>query len=189
MSLPLDGYGLLPVTDAPPSLLSRFTCGKCQLDDFLTGKAPFFHRARLGLTSVVMHAQAGDSILGYFTLSNDSIKLVASEEFDLGLEDKSDLSHFPSVKIGRLAVTTSRQGQGVGSSILRLAMDQMLLNSAASAARIAVVDADNDEVVISFYRRNGFVVSQWAEKQAAHQGGKAQRRSTVTMLRDILGPL
>ena len=67
MSLPLDGYGLLPVTDAPPSLLSRFTCGKCQLDDFLTGKAPFFHRARLGLTSVVMHAQAGDSILGYFT--------------------------------------------------------------------------------------------------------------------------
>lgn len=186
MGLPLDGYGLLPVTDAPPSLLNRFTCGKPHLDDFLTGKAPFFHRARLGLTSAVLHAQTGGHILGYFTLSNDAIKLMASEEFDLGLEDKSDLSHFPAIKLGRLAVAASHHRQGVGSDILRLAMDQMLLNSAASAARIAVVDADNDDAVIRFYERNGFVISQWAEKQAAHQGGKTQRRTTVTMLRDIL---
>lgn len=186
MVLPLDGYGLLPVTSAQPSLLKRFTCGKRHLDEFLTGKAPFFHRARLGLTSVVLHADAGDHMLGYFTLSNDAIKLVDSEEFDLGLEDKSGLSHFPAIKIGRLAVATSQQGQGVGSAILRLAMDQMVLDSTTSAARIAVVDADNDDAVIRFYQNNGFAVSQWAEKQAIHQGGRGKRRATVTLLRDIL---
>lgn len=189
MGLPLDGYGLLPVTATPPSLLNRFDCGKTHLNDFLTDKAPFFHRARLGLTSVVMHSQAYNEVLGYFTLNNDAIKLMASEEFDLGLEDKPGLSHFPAIKIGRLAVTKNYQGNGIGTDILDLAMDQMLLDSAASAARIAVVDADNEDAVVRFYQRNGFVVSQWAEKQATTQGSKTQRRTTVTMLRDILGPV
>lgn len=188
MGLPLDGYGVLPVTAAPPSLLNRFDCGKPHLNNFLTDKAPFFHRARLGLTSVVMHSQVDNEVLGYFTLSNDAIKLMTSEELDLGLEDKPGLSHFPAIKIGRLAVTKNCQGNGVGTDILGLAMDQMLLDSAASAARIAVVDADNDDAVVRFYKRNGFVVSLWAEKQATNQGSKTQRRTTVTMLRDILGP-
>lgn len=186
MPLPLDGYGLLPVIAAQPSLLNRFTCGKRHLDDFLKGTAPFYHHARLGLTSLVLHAEAGENLLGYFTLSNDSIKLMDSEEFDLGLEDKSGLSHFPAIKIGRLAVAVNHQGQGVGRAILRLALDQILLDSTASAARIVVVDADNDEAVIRFYESNGFTRSQWAERQAIHQISKAKRRTTVTMLRDIL---
>lgn len=188
MGLPLDGYGLLPVTAAPQSLLNQFDCGKPHLNEFLTDKAPFFHSARLGLTSVAMHSQVHNEVLGYFTLNNDAITLMASEEFDLGLEDKPGLSHFPAIKIGRLAVATKHQGNGIGADILNLAMDQMLLDSAPSAARIAVVDADNEEAVVRFYKRNGFVISLWAEKQATHQGSKTQRRTTITMLRDILGP-
>lgn len=187
MGLPLDGYGLLQVTSARPDLLDSFDCGKLHLNEFLSQKAPFFHRARLGLTSVVMHSQVRGEALGYFTLSNDAIQLMTSEELELGLEDKTGLKHFPAIKIGRLAVAKPYQGNGIGSDILRLAMDQMLLDGASSAARIAVVDADNDEGVVDFYKRNFFVVSQWAEKQATHQGKKTARRTTVTMLRDILG--
>lgn len=187
MGLPLDGYGLLAVTETPPRLLQQFACGKSHLDAFLTEKAPFFHRAKLGLTSVVMHAQVSNQVLGYFTLSNDSIALTSPEELELGLEDKAELNHFPAIKIGRFAVALPHQSHGIGRDILSLVMDQMLLDGAASAARIAVVDADNDEAVVHFYRRNGFVASQWAEKQATHQGSKKQRRSTITMLRDILG--
>ena len=187
MGLPLDGYGLLAVTETPPSLLQAFSCGKPHLDAFLAETAPFFHRAKLGLTSVVMHAQVPNEVMGYFTLSNDAIALTSPEELELGLEDKAGLSHFPAIKIGRFAVAVQHQSHGIGRDILSLLMDQMLLGGAASAARIAVVDADNDEAVVRFYGRNGFVASQWAEKQAAHQGSKKQRRATITMVRDILG--
>jgi len=47
---------------------------------------------------------------------------------------------------------------------------------------------DWNQQVVRFYKRNGFVISLWAEKQATHQGSKTQRRTTITMLRDILGP-
>ena len=62
----------------------------------------------------------------------------------------------------------------MGTDILNLAMDQMLMDGATSAARIAVVDADNEEAVIRFHERNGFVTSLWAERQATHQDSKTE---------------
>ncbi len=55
------------------------------MNGFLTDKASFFHQVRLGLTSVVMHAQFADEVLEYFTLSNDAIQRMTSEELELAL--------------------------------------------------------------------------------------------------------
>lgn len=182
-----DGYGLLAVTDIAPDLLAQFKCGNIRLEAFLTEQAAFFHRERLGFCWVVVHRD-WPTLVGYFTLNNDAVQLSTSEEGDLGLSDSPDLSRFPAVNIGRLAVATELQGNGVSARVMYLALDEIRGESdLASAARLVVVDADNTPRVLRYYERHGFVVSRWAEKQATHQGGK-KPRVTVKMLRDILMP-
>lgn len=189
MSSPLgfDGYGLLPVVDVPKEYFANFSCGKPHLDAFLVERAEFFHKERLGHTWIVVHSDC-DAAVAYFSLNNDSLELNSSEEADLGLTDEASLKRFPAVNIGRLAVDSKYHNTGVSDQVIRLALDQILGDSEVpSAARLVVVDADNDEKVIRYYERNGFVRSLWAEKQALHQGGKRLRPS-IKMLRDILLP-
>jgi ribosomal protein S18 acetylase RimI-like enzyme len=183
-SLERHGYGLVPVTELDSGLLVEFSCGKPHLDDFLRDKARFFHADRLGLCWVVLHKDF-PTLVGYFTLNNDSLELTTSEEGDLGLQDHSGLKRFPAICIGRLAVDRRLQGMGVGAEVMRLAIGLIADSSAPSAARIVVVDADNDPKVLRYYERHGFLRSAWAEKQAVHQGGK-QQRPTIKMLRDIV---
>jgi predicted GNAT family N-acyltransferase len=190
MTTPLsaDGYGLLPVTEIPLDLLNGFTCGKPRLDAFLHDRAVFFHRERLGFTWVVVHDQCAD-VVAYFTLSNDALTLTSSEEDELGLTDHAELQRFPAVNIGRLAVAAQFHQSGVSGQVMRLALDAVQGDASLStAARLVVVDADNDEAVLRYYERHGFVRSLWADKQATHQGGKRQTRATIKMLRDILVP-
>lgn len=188
IDLPSDGYGLLPVTEISPALLGSFSCRKTRLDEFLRETSVFYHRERLGFTWVVVHEQCQD-ILAYFTLGNDALTLTSSEEADLSLPDYAGLTHFPAVKMGRLAVATPYQKTGVSRRVMELALDEVRGDQGlSSAARLVVVDADNDETVLRYYERHGFVRSLWADKQAEHQGGKRHHRTTIKMLRDILQP-
>lgn len=181
------GFGLLPVTEVEPDLLQSLNCGKPHLDVFFQEGALLFHRERLGYAWVVMHTDCATPV-AYFTLNNDALELTTSEEADLGLQDHVTLKRFPAVNIGRLAVDREFHRTGVSNQVMTLALDQILGDSSmASAARLVVVDADNEPDVIRYYERNGFLKSLWAEKQALHQGGKKQRH-TIKMLRDILVP-
>lgn len=185
--MPLDsaGFGLLPVIEVDAEILQPFDCGKPQLNQFLHERARFMHTARLGYVWVVMHAECATPV-AYFTLNNDALELMDSEELDLSLTDHAELKRFPAVNIGRLALDKQFHGSGASDQVIRLALDQITGGaSAPSAARLVVVDAANDHKVIRYYERNGFVKSLWAEKQALHQGGK-KPRPTIKMLRDIL---
>lgn len=181
-----DGYGLLPVTDIAADLLEGFDCAKPRLNAFIRDKASFFHRERLGFTWVVVHEDC-PNVVAYFTLSNDAVTLTSSEEADLGLADHADLQRFPAVNIGRLAVSANFHQTGVSDHVMRLALDAIRGDASLStAARLVVVDADNDDRVLRYYQRHGFTISLWADKQALHQGSKRQPRATIKMLRDIL---
>lgn len=185
--LSTDGYGLLAVTDIAPNLLGHFECGNPGLESFLTTNAAFFHRERLGFCWMVMHRD-WPTPAGYFTLNNDAVQLSTSEEGGLGLSDSPGLTRFPAVNIGRLAVATELQGNGVSAEVMGLALDAIRGDiDLSSAARLVVVDADNTPKVLRYYTRHGFEVSLWAEKQATNQGGK-KPRPTIKMLRDILKP-
>lgn len=191
MPLQAGGFGLLPVTDVDPALLSAFHCGKPHLDEFLVSAAGL-HEARLSHTTVVFHAQVPDAVVGYFALAHDSIPLNTSEQAELGLREAVALSSFPAVKLGRLAVAEQLQGQGVGAQLLELVVGEVLEAATPSAARLLVVDADNDPRVIRFYEQNGFERSLWAEKQARNHAPRNTARASqapVKMLRDILRTL
>jgi GNAT superfamily N-acetyltransferase len=179
------GYGLLPVSQVETQRLAVFDCGKGHLNLFLTGTAGAMHDQRLGLTSVVFHAEV-DGPVGFFTLSNDSIPLNTSESIDLGVDKELTLPSFPAVKIGRLAVSQALQGQGVGRDIINLILGEVLESASLSSARLLVVDADNEPDVVRFYEKQGFDRSLWAEKRAKHHGGKTIH--TVKMHRDVLKP-
>lgn len=185
-SLAQAGYGLTAVTDIAPEVLSTFRCGKPSLDRFLTDRADFMHHEHLSSVWVVFHADVAYPV-GYFTLHNDSLELSEPEEVNLGLRDHADLKRFPAVVIGKLAIDERLHGTGASDAVMRLALDLVLRSTLLrlSAARIVAVDAVNEPKVLRFYTRNGFERSQWADKQATNQGGKAPR-TTIKMLRDIL---
>lgn len=182
---PEDGYGLAEVTQIAPETLALFSCGKDHLDRFLRERADFMHQEHLATVWVVMHRDLPHPV-GYFTLHNDSLTLTGSEETNLGLRDNADLKRFPAIVIGRLAVDERLHGTGASNVVMQLAFNviQGSVSTRLSAARLVVVDADNDPKVLRFYERNGFESSLWADKQAANQSRGA--RATVKMLRDIL---
>lgn len=181
------GYGLLPLTDVQADHIAAFDCGTPHLNDFLRNAAKPLHEYRLGFTSVVFHRDYAGPV-GYFTLCNDAIPLTAGEMFDMDIdENEFQLKSFPAVKIGRLAVASDLQSNGIGASVLKLLLGEVLDSSTLSTSRILVVDADNQERVISFYEKQGFERSGWAEKNAANHKEKGGRRA-IKMLRDVLKP-
>lgn len=181
-----DGFGLAEVTDISTDVFQAFRCGKKHLDDFLIHRAEFMHREHLASVWIVMHRDLVHPV-GYFTLHNDSLELTQFEETNLGLSDHADIKRFPAIVMGRLAVDERLHGTGASDSVMSLAMGvvQRGVSQRLSAARLVVVDADNDPRVLRYYERNRFERSDWADKQALNQGGK-RPRSTVKMLRDIL---
>lgn len=180
------GYGYLPIPEVDAPQLEGFTCGKQHLDHFLTSTAIPLHEARLGFTSVVFHQDA-EGPIGYFTLANDAIPLEQSERLELGLDDSvATMNAIPALKIGRLAVRSDHQGGGVGSFIMQLILGHALNGDGMSSSRLLVVDADNDERVLAFYRRNLFEESLWARNKIKNNTAKAKRPTTIKMHRDVL---
>lgn len=178
-------YGYLAIPEIDLSAISSFCCDKPHLDEFLTTTALALHQSRLGFTHVVFH-QDFEGPVAYFTLSNDAIPLNESERFDLGLDSDIKLSAFPAVKIGRLAVHKELQCNGVGTAVMDLIIGEILDSASLSAGRLIVVDADNEERVINFYKRLGFERSLWAENAAKNHTRKSRPPSAIKMHRDIL---
>jgi GNAT superfamily N-acetyltransferase len=174
-------YGFLPVEEVEQITLENFTCTKERLDQFLKVDAKDYHTGRVGYTTCVFHEDVV-GLVGYYTMSNDAIKLNSSEYLDLGLNLSEPIHSIPAVLIGKFAVRKDLQGDGNGAEIMELVIGEILGAAASSAARLVVVDADHDQRVIRFYERCGFQHSLNAQKQAKHQGGGV----TVKMFRDVL---
>ena len=93
------------------------------------------------------------AIAGYYTLSQFSIDLVRLPE-DLARR----LPRYPVVPttlLGRLAVASTFQGQGLGETLLFDALRRSLIQSAHIASAGVIVDA-KDAKAAAFYGRYGF---------------------------------
>lgn len=66
------------------------------------------------------------------------------------------LSRYPGVLIGRLAVSSSFAGQGIGSEILDFVKTWFASDENKTGCRLVIVDAKNQDEVLNFYRKNGF---------------------------------
>jgi ribosomal protein S18 acetylase RimI-like enzyme len=72
---------------------------------------------------------------------------------------------------------------------MTLLLGDILNTAGLSAARLIVVDADNDDAVLSFYEKLGFEISLWAEDIAKNHAKKRARPATIKMHRDVFSDL
>ena len=137
-------FGLL----TPDMDRSSFSCGEPALDAYLHKQAG--QDMRRGFSTVIAARQETTPlrVVGFYTLSAASILLTS-----LPNEIACKMPRYPSVpaiRLGRLAVDSSRQGQHIGSLLVLDALRRACRNELAWA--IFLVDAKTERTAI-FYER------------------------------------
>ena len=128
-----------------------FACGEPALDDYLRRRASQDTRRRVARVFVAVGA-APREIAGYYTLSAASFE---KDELPAGIAKRLPHYPVPAVVIGRLAVSRSFQGRGLGETLLLDPVRRVVRASASIAAYAVVVDAKSD-AARAFYERYGF---------------------------------
>jgi GNAT superfamily N-acetyltransferase len=134
------------------------------LNEFLQKDALPYFKERLAVTHLLKLApDEGGAVLGYYSLLSDKLAFDPSDA-----EQKKEWKRFnkkneipfrknrksyPAMKIGRLAVAKDFAGQGLGSVMIRYALD-MVMRSKDIAIRFVTIDAY--ETAFRFYIKNGF---------------------------------
>ncbi|MDP2431345.1 MAG: GNAT family N-acetyltransferase [Pseudomonadota bacterium] len=126
-----------------------FDCGEPALNDFLLRQAGQQQRRGFGKTYVAV-SEVGASVLGFVTVSAGQ---VATNKLPAHL--KLPRYPVPMLRIGRLAVSRTHQGQGIGQDLLAFALNLALEFSHRVGLYAVVVDAKNEKAG-AFYAGLGF---------------------------------
>ena len=137
-----------------------FDCGDEDLNEFAKVDAPFYKSELIAMPYVFYPNEEENKIIAYFTLSNDKISVSefqSNSQFNKfrkhNFNDRKRLRSYPSVKIGRLAVSLDYEGQGIGSFLLKF-IKSYFLEDNKTGCRFITVDAYRK--AIPFYEANGF---------------------------------
>lgn len=136
--------------------LGEFDCGDDDLNDFLFEDAKHFLEKRIANTFIL---EDKGNIVAYFCLLNDKISRIeiTNSRWKKIRDSFPDSKHFrsyPSIKIGRFAVSKDYRGQHVGSDLMAMIKTLLNENQDYSAFRFITVDAYLS--AIPFYDKNGF---------------------------------
>lgn len=135
----------------PEHDVGRFDCGNDDLNDFLQSDALGYQDQHLAGTWVVFDSGL---LVAFFSMSADAIPLDKSEPQPDGCLEK-DIRTYPALKVGRLATQADRQGDGIGTEILRACIGTAVaLRESHVGCRFVTVDANPDKV--DWYLGRGF---------------------------------
>lgn len=181
----LDVVSIYPIGSSSLKDLSAysFDTGKAkEYKSFLLLKAKGLDDLAISKTFIMIHNKT-DELIGYFTLSADTIKLTESEKEESSLDSVSFMS-LPAIKVGKLAINKklSQQAQmkGYGSFALEMAMSKAYeVLKSGIACRFITVDADIEYYPNTpvFYEKNGFVRNQSRKVKSSDK--------TISMRKDI----
>jgi GNAT superfamily N-acetyltransferase len=153
MSLAQENFQLRPIHENDN--LSKLSLGKENLTPlkiFLKKAALNFHQNNIAKTYVLADNTA--RVWGYITLMSSEIILNENQR-PQEIYASARYEAFPAVKIARLAIDKTLQGQGYGKKLLdwtiTLARDKI---SSQIGCRFLVVDAKQDSIL--FYKKVGF---------------------------------
>lgn len=134
---------------------TSFSSGTPELDRYIRQQATLDIKRNVARVFVAIRADQ-PFICGYYSLSAASFR-----RDKLPKEQAKRLPHYPipSVLLGRLAVDSRLQGQGLGTFLLMDAMHRALMATQAVAMHALVVDAKNDAAA-AFYTKYGFIPLQ-----------------------------
>ena len=145
---------VVPLT--PDYELTNFDCGDSDLNEFLLKDAKHFLEKRIANTFIL---EDDGRIAAYFCLLNDKISRleVTNSRWKMIKDSFPDGKHFrsyPTIKIGRFAVSLEYRGRNLGTELLRSIIYLLNTEQSRSAFRFITVDAYLS--AIEFYRKNGF---------------------------------
>ena len=145
---------VIPLT--PNVNVAGFDCGDSDLNSFLLEDAMHFLEKRIANTFIL---EDEGKIVAYFCLLNDKVSRLEItnsrwREIKDTFPDGKHFRSYPSIKIGRFAVSSNYQGHDIGSVLMELLKDQLIEEQSSSAFRFITVDAYIS--AIPFYEKNGF---------------------------------
>lgn len=132
-----------------------FDCGKEILNTYFKKQAKQDVKRKISVCFVLPDEK--DIVIGFYTLSNDSIPL---EELPKQIKDKLPKSYLtiPITLLGRLAIDIKFKGQGYGELLLIDALKRSYDVSNESIGSIAVVVDPLNMEAIAFYEKYGFIL-------------------------------
>lgn len=154
MIAPAEGDLAIEPLDGARHDRKAFSCGVASLDLYLKTQAAQDVRRKANAVFVMVARLEPKVLLGYFTLCATSLAP--------GLVPEAARKHTPrypvvsATLLGRLAVASSQQGQGLGGVLLVRALRKAHENTHIVGASVVVVDAI-DERASSFYAAHGFI--------------------------------
>jgi predicted GNAT family N-acyltransferase len=135
---------------------SAFDCGVPALNEFLHKFA--LQQSKKGVCTVYLlidRRQPAD-ILGFYSLSAAQVEATRLSTI---AQKKLPRYPIPCFRMGRLACSTKHQGQGLGRTLLGLAVERCIQARKQVAAYALLVDAKN-ALAAAFYEHYGFTALQ-----------------------------
>lgn len=131
-----------------------FDCGNALLNHYLKTQAGQDIKRKLSVCFVLPEIKT-NNILGYYTLSNNSIPLDSLPKYICKKLPKSYKS-IPTTLLGRLAIDHNHQGKGFGKILLIDALKRSYEGSKITGSFAVVVDHIDKEAE-HFYDRYDFI--------------------------------
>jgi len=159
---------------------SRFRSGDPDLDRFLqkfAGQKQFRHY--LGVTYVAME---GGRILGYVTVAPGDIEI---DSLPAVTHKRLPRYPLPALRLARLAVDESVQGQGLGGQLLRFVLQLAVRMSGEYGCVGVCVDAKPGAE--EFYGRYGFIPVEALEGQSDARPSPTPMFLSMRAIRKALG--
>lgn len=133
--------------------VSGFSCGKPSLDRWLKTRA--LSNQEKGFTAVMV-VHNGGRVIGYYGLAPTSI---VPAQLPRSIRTGQPSDPVPCLLLAQLATDQSWAGQGIGTGLLKHALERCVIASGLIGGRALVVNAVDSEAA-AFWRRWGFLPSK-----------------------------
>jgi len=130
-----------------------FDCGQSELNAFLQQRARKSHENGASKTYLAIDDGDGKTVYGYYTLSPAQADFQRAPEIARHNLGRHDVGGF---RLGRLAVSRTLQGHGLGGQLLIAAARRCIRASREIGGTAMMIDA-KDEKVASWYKLYGAV--------------------------------
>lgn len=133
--------------------VSEFSCGKPTLDHWLKTRA--LSNQQKGFTAILVVHEAG-RVVGYYGLAPTA---VVPSVMPRSIRTGQPPNPVPCLLLGQLATDTGWAGQGIGTGLVKHALQRCVQAAGLVGGRALMVNAVDDEAA-GFWQRRGFLPSK-----------------------------
>lgn len=133
--------------------LAEFACGKPSLDTWLRTRA--LSNQRKGFTAVMVVHEAG-RVVGFYGLAPTA---VVPASLPRAIRTGQSPDPLPCLLLGQLATDLRWSGRGIGTGLLKHALQRCVAGAALIGGRALIVNAVDAEAA-AFWQRRGFLATK-----------------------------